>query len=539
MVKLTDLTFTTMSKTGEEKETNVLEYFKQAHNITLTARSQPVFICKFAGKEMHIPSEACSFEGIPNDLKRNPMAMREVFKNCLIEPRERINRSVGMAKQLMDSGSFGQFGFEVDTTPTEVEAKILPLPLFSKTGAVCDERSLRSLKVENYADFSSYNWTMAYHAQNCFEAADNLCRNMIKASNGVGIKNFQEPSEWLEYNKEGDIRELEQRFTSLFGTDPKTWPKMVLFVLKFEDKYPPMKKFFEAKGIPSQCVKMGTAMKDSLSIASNILKQMNPKMGFNNYALQMPDGVSKKMMLIGIDVTHKPKKSIVGVVGSYDEGCMKYTSEYVIQDKGQEIVHNLKNPLKNLFTSFQNHRSCLPDHIVVYRDGVGDSMRNTIMETEIGQLDEIVGEIYNNMSHPKITVVVVNKRISQKFFANGQNPEPGTVIDKKVVNKESAAISYDFYAVSQNTTQGCVTPTHYFVQFDDSGMPKQVLEQLTYNLAYGYQNWAGSIKVPAPCQYAHKVAEYYLQTQKVGARTKNTGHEAQEISPIQNLLHFL
>jgi len=39
---------------------------------------------------------------------------------------------------------------------------------------------------------------------------------------------------------------------------------------------------------------------------------------------------------------------------------------------------------------------------------------------------------------------------------------------------------------------------------------------LTFNLCFYYFNWSGAIKVPAPCMYAHKIAELYnkLQTNK-------------------------
>jgi hypothetical protein len=32
---------------------------------------------------------------------------------------------------------------------------------------------------------------------------------------------------------------------------------------------------------------------------------------------------------------------------------------------------------------------------------------------------------------------------------------------------------------------------------------------MTYGFCYTYSNWSGSIKVPAPCQYGHKIAEYH------------------------------
>jgi hypothetical protein len=55
-----------------------------------------------------------------------------------------------------------------------------------------------------------------------------------------------------------------------------------------------------------------------------------------------------------------------------------------------------------------------------------------------------------------------------------------------------------------------VTPTHFFVSLNESkDISKLDIENLTYGLCYMYTNWSGSIKVPAPCQCAHKIAEYH------------------------------
>ena len=84
-----------------------------------------------------------------------------------------------------------------------------------------------------------------------------------------------------------------------------------------------------------------------------------------------------------------------------------------------------------------------------------------------------------------------------------------------VYSTDHESKTYDFFLISQSATQGCILPTHFFVTYDDSGMSKDCLQDLTYSLCYYYFNWAGSIKVPAPCQYAHKVAKYTLD---IGAR---------------------
>jgi len=110
----------------------------------------------------------------------------------------------------------------------------------------------------------------------------------------------------------------------------------------------------------------------------------------------------------------------------------------------------------------------------------------------------------------------VNKRINQRMFIQSrdgrtvENPPPGSIIDSKLVENQDGNKRFDFFLVPQMTTQGCVTPTHFFVSLNESeDISKLDLENLTYSLCYMYSNWSGSIKVPAPCQYAHKIAEYH------------------------------
>ena len=129
----------------------------------------------------------------------------------------------------------------------------------------------------------------------------------------------------------------------------------------------------------------------NLSVASNVLKQMNSKMGVDNYTLRVPEEIKQRTMLIGIDVCHKPKKSIVGVVGTISASMMQYSSQYIIQDKGQEIVDNLEAALEKIFQAYkENNGGNFPEHVFVYRDGVGDSMRNLVLERELPAFELLI-----------------------------------------------------------------------------------------------------------------------------------------------------
>jgi aubergine-like protein len=137
-------------------------------------------------------------------------------------------------------------------------------------------------------------------------------------------------------------------------------------------------------------------------------------------------------------------------------------------------------------------------------------MRDQVLNFEIPQLKSVISDLYNAIAEqPAITVVIVNKRISQRFFIeepNGRlsNPPSGCIVDRSLVENEGTTNEnnggkFDFYLTPANTTQGCVLPTHFFVAMNKSKLTKIDIEHLTFALCHFYFNWAGPIKVPAPC----------------------------------------
>lgn len=128
----------------------------------------------------------------------------------------------------------------------------------------------------------------------------------------------------------------------------------------------------------------------------------------------------------------------------------------------------------------ERNNSQLPDHIIFYRDGVGEQMRKAVLKVEVDQFREAIKERYNTLSIPALTVIFVNKRISQRFFhendqGNLVNPPSGSLVDTCVVENRNPD-EYDFYLVPQTANQGCVIPTHFYVAYNDSKLPKAVLE---------------------------------------------------------------
>merc|ERR1712151_985615 len=138
------------------------------------------------------------------------------------------------------------------------------------------------------------------------------------------------------------------------------------------------------------------------------------------------------------------------------------------------------------------------------------------LEDGIGQ-DNVEEE--NKQEAPEITLIIVNKRVRQRFFQqtqqnNGQNPyidnpPQGTYVDNGFVEQSEVKDGmFDFFLVPHSVTQGAVKPTHFYVASNTSKISKDPILNFTYALCYNYYNWADSIKIPAPCMLADKIAIY-------------------------------
>ena len=76
--------------------------------------------------------------------------------------------------------------------------------------------------------------------------------------------------------------------------------------------------------------------------------------------------------------------------------------------------------MKSIFISalnnFKSINNDLPDLIMLYRDGVGSQISESI-ENEVFQIKQAINEVGGTQYIPEIVINYVNKRINQRFFA--------------------------------------------------------------------------------------------------------------------------
>jgi len=269
--------------------------------------------------------------------------------------------------------------------------------------------------------------------------------------------------------------------------------------------------------IITQCIYLRTFLKGR-PVAQKLNQQMVAKMGDAPWVLksQTHPNIPKKTMVIGIDVGHNSDtngRSVVGFVASLDDDYCAFYSRAIVQSKsGKEIIDDsLYECTLEALKRYHTKNKCLPELVMVYRDGVGDGMLKLVKDFEVEAMNRAFIEtpsIYG--MKPKLVYIIVKKNTNVRFFQGDslqnynqfRNPEPGTLIENKVTHPGW----YDFFLVSQVAFKGSVNPTHYNVIRDDAQIPRDALQQFTFAMCHLYYNFDKSVRVPAPCQYAHRLA---------------------------------
>lgn len=148
-------------------------------------------------------------------------------------------------------------------------------------------------------------------------------------------------------------------------------------------------------------------------------------------------------MAIGIDVSVdcKDKRRSFGVlVASMDmKLATQYFSAVSSHSSGEELSVQLTLNVAKALKAYQELHGALPQRICIYRSGVGDGQLKYVVEHEVQTLAEKLKEIYASTGTDakcRMTFIVVNTRINARFFVNGNNPVPGTIVDNVVTLPE-------------------------------------------------------------------------------------------------------
>lgn len=196
----------------------------------------------------------------------------------------------------------------------------------------------------------------------------------------------------------------------------------------------------------------------------------------------------------------------------------KYFSAVTAHTNGEELSNEFSVNVTKALKEYRNEHGSLPNRIIVYRDGVGEGQTDYVYQHEVMVLRKKLDDIYKTAGIEqgyRMAFIIVSKRINTRFFLRNGNPEPGTVVDDVVTLPER----YDFFLVSQSSRVGTVSPTSYNVISDNSGLSPTQLQEFSYKMTHLYYNWTGTLRVPAVCQYAHKLA--YLVGQYIHQSPSN------------------
>ncbi|BFZ03166.1 hypothetical protein BsWGS_06204 [Bradybaena similaris] len=501
------------------------EYYRKQYNITIRNKTQPLLLNKRKPPRGAPPGtkpdpeflclipELCYMTGLTEDIRRNFTVMKDLAIHTRVTPAQ---RQYAMKKFINNVNStpearaeLAMWGLHLDSTTVSIAGRQLPQELIRMGRVRKDfpagpqaDWSREITRNELICPVNLLNWGL-FHTRKDAGRANDFVRVMLSETRNLGIS-CQPPfrRELRDEKIDTLVQELRNSITD------QVQLVVVINPTNRDDRYSAIKKTCcVERPVPSQVIISKTISRpDKMrSVVQKIALQINCKLGGELWSLHIP---FKKLMVVGIDTYHdsaKSRQSIGGFVASMNQDCTRWYSRVCFQRPGQELAHGLHICLTNALKKYHSVNHCLPDKIVIYRDGVGDGQLNVLADHEVKQLHRsfaCFGEYT-----PQCTTVCVQKRINTRIYKREKdgemvNPPPGTVVDHTVTRRDR----YDFFIVSQHVRQGTVSPTHYIVVDDGMGLQPGLMQRLTYKMTHLYYNWPGTVRVPAPCQYAHKLA---------------------------------
>ncbi|GAB6024236.1 Piwi-like protein 1 [Chamberlinius hualienensis] len=513
-----------------------VHYYKSQYNIDIKDHNQPLLLHNFKTRSpteevkmlCTIP-ELCYLTGLTDDMRKDNNLMRNLSQYTRLDPSKKQEELIRFVKAINECSGTKQL---LSRWGVELVPDLLKVPgrIFSNEMIVFGNNTVPAGDQANWARYSTSssvlnpvnitNWAVVFTRKDSSRVRD-FCRMLPDVGKQLGI-NISEPN--VRQLEDDSIRLLSSVLQEIIR--PNLQLVVVVNPTPRDDRYNLIKKLCCCDyPIPSQVINSRTIEpgRKLRSVTQKILLQLNCKLGGELWSIKVP---LTGLMVCGMDSYHSPagdgSKSVLGFVASMNSCLTRWYSDVKFQIKGEELGSQLNVSLIRALQKYHDVNHCLPNRIIFVRDGVSDGQLDCVSNYELEQLTTAFS--YFPEYQPQYMLTVVQKRINarifkQQFNPRGQpllsNPPPGSVIDQQITRKYLC----DFFLISQHVTQGTVSPSHYIVVCNTvttkQGLltPDQI-QQIMYKLTHLYYNWPGTIRVPAPCQYAHKLASLVGQNIK-------------------------
>lgn len=511
-----DLTMTPMSSfKKKETEMTYFDYYSTQYGITIHDKNQPLLKCKNKRWECYLIPEVCMLTGLTEEQKSDINLRREMIKLTQKSPRDRLMKCSQLVTSMNStektSKIMKEWGVEVSATPTPLKARVLPSGSIALKGyqfSLTESANLdREVQREVYAQTPLSKWAVLYQ-----EEEQHTVNNFMSVLQQV-FSTFHVQSSPPNMLPLRGANRWEPWRECISKADPSV-TILICIIPGFKGKspiYDDLKRFvFSQVPVPTQCVLASTLKRDKglRSVVNKLVTQIIAKTGGCPWAFTQLPFMDGRSMVIGIDAFEKKGvERVTGFCATIDRELCRYVSFPQI-GSGTSGSNPYDEVVNDSFASFAHHNSgVLPDKVIVFRDGISDGQKQLLLDQDVAQLLAALKTFAAGKSLPpaRLMVIVVNKKISARFYHNLSNPAPGTIVDTAVVGKDLN----EFYLVPTKGTQGVITPTHFHTIYDDTGVSPDEVKLLAYRMCYLYYNWTGAIRVPAPCQYAHKIAFAY------------------------------
>lgn len=519
-----------------------VDYYRNNYGVQIRYTNLPMLLSKPKARDIrrgqntpiYLVPELVAITGLEDEVRTNFDIMRDLAQSTRLTPDTRIDRLekfIQKTRQNQEATKLvAQWEMQLSDKLAKIPARVLEPEkiIFGEGKFIKGEENaewsgpMRGIPLHSVRNVA--NWLLIYPRTYSRMAGD-FEECLKRVADPLKIK-YQDPVRC----ETRDMDPSGQAYISCIKENVVDSTQLVVALVhdNAKSRYDAIKKFCSidqpaGKPIPSQVVVQRSLTKRNtfMSVATKIAIQINCKLGGIPWLVHLP---LTNYMIVGIDHYHDSAKkghSVGGIVASMNKDLTHWYSRTTFQTAHEELSSKLQIMMQMLLKRYNEVNNHLPDRVFVYRDGVGDGQLNLVLNYEVKQYLDAFENLAPNHKF-KLTVVIVKKRINTRLFMQNpdrgqtirrgpnayrdtsrwKNPQPGTVVDRDIVRNEW----YDFFVVSQSVRQGTVSPTHYNVISDHSGLKPDYLQKLTYKMCHLYYNWPGTIRVPAPCQYAHKLA---------------------------------